>query len=60
MRGFMRVLSGIKEAMEKHPHMKRGPTIEGETRLRYVLGSPGDHNREIFTSVLVYDIPSVV
>jgi hypothetical protein len=52
------VLSSIKESMEKHPHRKRGPKVEGETRFRYVMGNPGDHNREITMTVLVYDIPA--
>jgi hypothetical protein len=52
------VLTTIKEAMPKHPHMKRGPTSEAETRLRYVMGNPGDHSREITMTVLIYDIPT--
>jgi hypothetical protein len=43
--------------MEKHPHKKRGPKIEGETRFRYVMGNTNDHNREIIVTVMVYDIP---
>ena len=52
------VLTTIKEAMEKHPHKKRGPTVEGETRFRYTMGHPGDHTREIFMTIMVFDIPS--
>jgi hypothetical protein len=52
------VLATIKGAMEKHPHKKRGPKIEGETRFRYVMGNAGDHNREIIMTVMVYDIPN--
>lgn len=52
------VLTTIKDAMEKYPHKKRGPKVEGETRFRYVMGNPGDHNREIIVTTMVYDIPS--
>ena len=52
------VLETIKTAMEKHPHKKRGPDIEGPTRFRYVMGNPGDHNREVIMTVMVYDIPT--
>jgi hypothetical protein len=52
------VLETIKTAMEKHPHKKRGPAIEGPTRFRYVMGNPGDHNREVIMTVMVYDIPT--
>jgi hypothetical protein len=51
------VLAAIKDAMGKYAHVKRGPKVEGDTRLRYILGIPGDHEREIITTVLVYDIP---
>lgn len=51
------VLEAIKHGMEKHSHKKRGPKIEGETRFRYVMGSPGDASREIIATVMVYDIP---
>jgi hypothetical protein len=51
------VLSAIRTAMEKHPRKKRGPKSEGETRTRYIMGSPSDENREIIITVMVYDIP---
>jgi hypothetical protein len=54
------VLAAVKEAMTKHPHKKRGPNIEGETRFRYVMGNPSDHNREIIVTVMIYDIPNLV
>ena len=43
--------------MEKHPDRKRGPKVEGDTRLRYVMGNPNDHDREIIMTVMVYDVP---
>lgn len=56
-RDLSNVLSKIKEAVEKHPHKKRGPTIESDTRFRYVFGNPGDRNREIILTVMVFDVP---
>ncbi len=53
------MLDTIKSVTDKHPHKKRGPTVEGETRFRYVMGNPDDHNREIIMTVMVYDIPSL-
>jgi hypothetical protein len=52
------VLNAIRAAMEKHPHKKRGPQIESETRFRYIMGHTVDHNREIILTVMVYDIPT--
>ena len=57
-RDFSAVLRAIQETMTTHPHRKRGPTIEGETRFRYVFGNPTDHNREIIVTVLAFDTPS--
>jgi hypothetical protein len=51
------VIETIKKAMDSYPHKKRGPMVESETHLRYILGHPNDHNREIITTVMVYDIP---
>jgi hypothetical protein len=53
------VLATIRTAMEKHPHKKQGPKIEGETRFRYVMGNPTDHDREIILTVMIYDIPTI-
>lgn len=57
-RDFSAVLRAIQETMTAHPHKKRGPVTEGETRFRYVFGNPTDHNREIIVTVLAFDTPS--
>ena len=31
---------------------ERGPVVESETHLRYILGHPNDHNREIVATVM--------
>jgi hypothetical protein len=51
------VIEAIKKAMPDYQHFKRGPKIEGETKLRYVLGQPNDPAREVIATVMVYDIP---
>jgi hypothetical protein len=51
------VLTAIKSAMEGHPHKKSGPKIDGDTRLRYIMGNPNDHAREVVLTVMAYDIP---
>lgn len=55
---FSDVLAKVKEIAKAHPHCKRGPTIEGETRFRYVFGNASDHNREIILTVLAFDVPT--
>jgi hypothetical protein len=57
-KSFSEVLIKMKEAAKAHPHCKRGPTIEGETRFRYVFGNPSDHNREVILTVLAFDVPT--
>jgi hypothetical protein len=57
-RDFTAVLSSIEEAANSHLHKKRGPVKEGETRLRYVFGNPGDHNREVILTVMAFNVPT--
>ena len=57
-RDFSGVLQKIKDTVPQHPLFKSGPTIEGETRFRYVFGQNADRNREIFITVLAFDIPA--
>jgi hypothetical protein len=37
--------------------VKRGPTTEGETRMRYVFARPDDANREIILTVMAIPMP---
>jgi hypothetical protein len=57
-KGFSQVLAKIKEATAEHPHRKRGPTEESETRFRYVFGNPSDHSRELILTVIAFDVPT--
>lgn len=54
---FSAVLKTMTEAIDKHPHKKRGPEKEGETQFRYVFGSPSDHSREVVLTVMAFDVP---
>lgn len=57
-KNFSAVIDAIKGAMDKHPHRKHGPEVEGETRLHLRMGSPADHSREIIVTVMAYDTPT--
>ncbi|MBZ9795593.1 hypothetical protein [Mesorhizobium sp. ES1-4] len=52
------VIETAKATMKAHSQYKRGPTAEGETRFRYVLGNPGDANREVIVTLMIFDIPT--
>lgn len=54
---FSAVVKSMLDATDRHPHKKRGPDKEGETRFRYVFGSPSDHSREIVLTVMAFDVP---
>jgi len=54
---FSAVMGSIKQATGKHPNFKKGPTAEGESRLRYVFTNPKDANRELIMTVLAFDVP---
>lgn len=57
-RDFSGVLKSIEEASDAHPHKKRGPNKESETRLKYIFGNPADHNREIFLTIMAFNVPT--
>jgi hypothetical protein len=54
---FSGVLATIQKTLPKHPNLKRGPTIEAETRFRCVFGNPSDPHREVILTVLAFDVP---
>jgi hypothetical protein len=57
-RDFTGVLRSIAETADAHPHKKRGPTKEGDSRLRYIFGNPADHNREVFLTIMAFNVPT--
>jgi hypothetical protein len=54
---FSAVLKTLRETVDAHPHKKRGPKDESETRFRYVFSKPDDAAREITITVLAFDVP---
>ncbi len=52
------VLRKARETIDGHPHNKRPPKIESETRFRYIFGKPDDANREITLTVMIFDMPT--
>jgi hypothetical protein len=55
---FSAVLASIQTTVIAHPNRKHGPSLEGETRFRFVFGHPNDSNREIIVTVLAFDVPT--
>jgi hypothetical protein len=55
---FSAVLASIQETIAAHSNRKRDPTIEGETRFRYMFGHPNDGNREIIVTIMAFDVPT--
>jgi hypothetical protein len=59
-KNFTAVIQSIRSCVEKHPHKKRGPQSESETRFRYVFGNPEDHNREIIVTIMAFSVLSAL
>lgn len=55
-KNFTGVLDSIKTVVEQHPQKKTGPTLEDETRFRYVFGKPDDPNREIIITFMAFSV----
>jgi hypothetical protein len=56
--GLSDVLATIQQAVPTHPRYKRTVGQLSETSFRYIFGQPGDPNREIILTVLVFDVPT--
>ena len=56
-KNFSRVLEAISETVKVHLNCKRDLGKQGETNFRYVFGNPSDANRELFLTVLAFDVP---
>jgi hypothetical protein len=57
-RDLSNVLTKIRQAIDNHPHNKRAPKVEAQTRFRYTFGKPDDANREITITVMIFDMPT--
>ena len=55
---FSHILSEIQRTLQNHPHKKFGPKEESKTRFRSVFGLPTDYNREVFLTVMAFDVPT--
>lgn len=56
-KGFSEVLEKIKTSTAAHTLCKSGPSVEAETRFRYVFGQKDDPAREVVLTVLAFDVP---
>lgn len=51
------VLAGVRTTSEQHANYKRAVAWPHESGFRFVFHHPGDKNRELTLTVLVFDIP---
>jgi hypothetical protein len=56
-KNFSRVLAEIVSTMKAHPNFKRDLGATSETSSRYVFAHEDDPNREIFITVLAFEVP---
>jgi hypothetical protein len=54
---FSRVLSSIVETTKAHANFKRELSGSTETTFRYGFSHKDDKNRELFLTVLAFDVP---
>jgi hypothetical protein len=52
------VLQGVRSEAERHANYKRTLAWKHESGFRFVFHQPGDPNRELLITVLVFDIPT--
>lgn len=54
---FSKVLAQVRSIVEEHPCFKRNVSHAGDTEWRFILRSRDDANREIYLTLLVFDVP---
>jgi len=57
-RDFSKVLAAIPETVRTHPKYKRDLSGSTETTFRYQFANRDDPNRELFLTVLTFDVPT--
>jgi len=57
-RDFSKVLAAIPEAVHSHPQYKRDLSGSTETSFRFQFANRDDRNRELFLTVLAFDVPT--
>lgn len=57
-RDFSRVLAAIPEAVRAHPQFKKDLPGSTETVFRYLVANRDDRNRELYLTVMAFDVPT--
>lgn len=57
-RDFSKVLAAIPDAVRSHPQYKRDLPGSTESAFRYQFANRDDRNRELFLTVLAFDVPT--
>ncbi|WP_208596901.1 hypothetical protein ACCP91_19305 [Xanthomonas axonopodis pv. cyamopsidis] len=57
-RDFSKVLESIPEAVSAHPHYKKTLSGSSETVFRYLFANRDDRNRELYLTVMAFDVPT--
>ena len=57
-RGFSKVLAAIPETVRNHPQSKRELPRSSETTFRYLFANRDDRNRELYLTVMAFDVPT--
>lgn len=53
-----KVLAQIPETVKKHPNFKKEIKYNSETGFRYIFGHNNDSNKELYLTILVFDVPN--
>ncbi|WP_396616288.1 hypothetical protein ACHZ97_00670 [Lysobacter soli] len=57
-RDFSKVLAAIPTTVRAHPQYKRDASGSTETSFRYVFAHKDDSNRELYLTVMAFDVPA--
>lgn len=57
-RDFSKVLAAIPDAVRAHPQYKKDLPGSTETVFRYLFANRDDRNRELYLTVMVFDVPT--
>jgi hypothetical protein len=57
--GLSEILKKIPESVKNYPCYKREIKMTNETLYRYILQLPDDSNKEIFLTILIFNIPII-
>lgn len=57
-RDFSKVLAAIPDAVRAHPQFKKDLPGSTETIFRYLFANRDDRNRELYLTVMAFDVPT--